>query len=68
MEALLPAHLFKRVIALLIIFISQIEAYTADAMEVNGVSIPVGRAYRSIIETVVTTPLFTRWYFQRPIG
>jgi two-component system, LytTR family, response regulator len=52
MEALLPAHLFKRVHRSFIISISRIESYTAETVEVNGVSIPIGRGYRDIIENL----------------
>lgn len=45
-EALLPPHLFKRIHRSFIISLSKIESYTADMVEVNGVSIPVGRGYR----------------------
>jgi two-component system, LytTR family, response regulator len=45
-EDLLPAHLFRRIHRSYIISISQIESYTAEMVEVNGVSIPIGRSYR----------------------
>ena len=48
-EALLPANLFKRIHRSYIISISKIESYTAEMVEVNGVSIPIGRRYRDII-------------------
>jgi two-component system, LytTR family, response regulator len=48
-EALLPAHLFKRVHRSFIVAMSKIESYTADMVEVNGVTIPVGRGYRDIL-------------------
>ena len=51
-EALLPANNFKRVHRSFIIAISKIESYTAEAVEVNGVSIPIGRAYRDSIENL----------------
>jgi two-component system, LytTR family, response regulator len=51
-EALLPATNFKRVHRSFIIAISKIESYTAEAVEVNGVSIPIGRAYRDSIENL----------------
>jgi len=51
-EALLPAHLFKRIHRSFIISISKIESYTAEMVEVNGVSIPIGRGYRDIIENL----------------
>ena len=51
-EALLPADLFKRIHRSFIISISKIESYTAEIVEVNGVSIPIGRGYRDIIENL----------------
>ena len=51
-EALLPAHLFKRIHRSFIVSISKIESYTAEMVEVNGVSIPIGRGYRDIIENL----------------
>ena len=52
MEALLPANLFKRIHRSYIISINKIESYTAEMVEVNGVSIPIGRGYRDIIENL----------------
>ena len=52
MEELLPVHLFKRIHRSYIISISKIESYTAEMVEVNGVSIPIGRSYRGIIENL----------------
>jgi DNA-binding LytR/AlgR family response regulator len=52
MEALLPAHLFKRIHRSFIISISKIDSYTADMVEVSGVSIPIGRGYRDVIENL----------------
>jgi two-component system, LytTR family, response regulator len=49
-ESLLPAHLFKRIHRSFIVSVGKIESYTAEAVEVNGVSIPIGRGYRDIIE------------------
>lgn len=51
-EAVLPADQFKRIHRSYIISISKIESYTADMVEVNGVSIPVGRGYRDVIENL----------------
>src|SRR6266513_1201715 len=45
-EDLLPANHFKRIHRSFIISISKIESYTAEIVEVNGVSIPIGRGYR----------------------
>lgn len=51
-EALLPANLFKRIHRSFIVSIKKIESYTAEMVEVNGVSIPIGRGYRDIIENL----------------
>src|SRR4051794_10125073 len=49
-EAMLPANLFKRIHRSFIVSISKIESYTAEMIEVNGVSIPIGRDYRDVIK------------------
>ncbi|MGZ5247075.1 MAG: LytR/AlgR family response regulator transcription factor [Flavitalea sp.] len=49
-EKLLPAHIFKRVHRSYIISVSKIKSYTAESIDVNGVSIPIGRGYRDIID------------------
>ena len=51
-EDLLPAHLFKRIHRSYIISIKKIESYTAEMVEVNGVSIPIGRDYRDIMQNL----------------
>jgi DNA-binding LytR/AlgR family response regulator len=51
-ESLLPLKLFKRIHRSFIVSINKIESYTAETVEVNGVSIPIGRDYRSIIESL----------------
>lgn len=51
-EDLLPSDLFKRIHRSFIVSINRIESYTADEVEVNGVSIPVGRDYRHILENL----------------
>jgi DNA-binding LytR/AlgR family response regulator len=50
MESLLPAHLFKRIHRSYIISVSKIESYTAEEVQVNGISFPIGRSYRGILE------------------
>lgn len=50
-EAILPAKFFKRIHRSFIVSISKIESYTAEIVEVNGVSIPIGRGYRDSLET-----------------
>ncbi|MEO5685056.1 MAG: response regulator transcription factor [Chitinophagaceae bacterium] len=52
MENLLPAHLFRRVHRSFIISISKIDSYTAELVDVNGISIPIGRAYRDILDNI----------------
>lgn len=49
-EALLPSNLFRRIHRSFIVSIDKIESYTAEIVEVNGVSIPIGRGYRDILE------------------
>ncbi|MBS1576021.1 MAG: response regulator transcription factor, partial [Bacteroidetes bacterium] len=51
-EDLLPGHIFKRIHRSFIISINKLESYTAETVEVNGISIPVGRGYREVIETL----------------
>jgi len=51
-ESLLPANLFKRIHRSFIISVSKIESYTAEIVEVNGVSIPIGRGYKDVIENL----------------
>jgi len=49
-EEMLPAHLFKRVHRSFIIAVSRIDSYNAEMVEVNGVQIPIGRAYQDVID------------------
>ena len=51
-EALLPSNLFKRIHRSFIVSIRKIESYTAEIVEVNGVTIPIGRGYREIIDNL----------------
>jgi len=52
MEALLPGNLFKRIHRSYIISLNKIESYSADTVEIGGISIPIGRSYRGIIENL----------------
>ncbi|MBN8855680.1 MAG: DNA-binding response regulator [Sphingobacteriales bacterium 50-39] len=45
-ESILPTHLFIRVHRSFIVSIRRIESYTAEMIEINGVSIPIGKGYR----------------------
>jgi DNA-binding LytR/AlgR family response regulator len=49
-EALLPANLFRRIHRSFIVALSKIDSYTADTVEVSGVSIPIGRDYRDSLK------------------
>lgn len=51
-EELLPGHMFKRIHRSFIISINKLESYTAESVEVNGISIPIGRGYREVIENL----------------
>ena len=51
-ETLLPGHLFKRIHRSFIVSVNRIESYTSEMVEVNGISIPIGRGYRDIIENL----------------
>jgi two-component system LytT family response regulator len=49
-EDLLPTHLFKRIHRSFIVSVGKIESYNAEMVEVNGVSIPIGRGYKDVVE------------------
>ena len=51
-ESLLPGHLFKRVHRSFIVAIRRIESYTAEVIEINGASIPIGKGYRDSMENL----------------
>ncbi|HLF64280.1 MAG TPA: LytTR family DNA-binding domain-containing protein [Saprospiraceae bacterium] len=51
-EDLLPPNLFKRIHRSYIVSVSKIESYTAETVEVSGVSLPIGRGYRDSIENL----------------
>jgi two-component system LytT family response regulator len=51
-EELLPSVLFKRIHRSYIISVSKIVSYTAEIVELKGVSIPIGRGYRNILENL----------------
>lgn len=50
-ELLLPENQFKRIHRSFIISLNKIESFTGETVEVNGVSIPVGRGYRDILDS-----------------
>lgn len=49
-EDLLPPSQFKRVHRSFIVAVSKIDAYNAEAVEVSGTSIPIGRGYKEVLE------------------
>ncbi len=49
-EALLPASLFRRIHRSYIVSVKKIDSYNSEMVEVDGISIPIGRSYRHIIE------------------
>jgi two-component system, LytTR family, response regulator len=51
-EALLPPRLFLRVHRSYIVAIRRIESYTAERIEINGTSIPIGKGYRESMENL----------------
>src|SRR5690349_5570388 len=53
-EDLLPPKLFKRIHRSFIVSVGKIESYSAEMLEVNGVSIPIGRGYRDVIEDLLS--------------
>lgn len=51
-ERHLPSNLFKRIHRSFIISLNKIESYNAETVEVNGISIPIGREYRGVLENL----------------
>jgi DNA-binding LytR/AlgR family response regulator len=50
MEELLPISIFKRIHRSFIVSVNKIESYTAEMVELNGISIPIGRGYKDVID------------------
>ena len=50
MENILPSNLFKRIHRSYIVSVNKIDSYNSEMVEVNGISIPIGRSYRHIID------------------
>lgn len=51
-ESLLPANLFKRIHRSFIVAMDKIESFTSEEVEINGITIPVGRAYKDVIDNI----------------
>ncbi len=49
-EALLPAHLFRRIHRSFIVSLEKIESYNAEMVEVQGLEIPIGRGYKEALK------------------
>jgi len=49
-ESLLPAEQFKRIHRSFIIAFDKIESYNSETVEINGVSIPIGRDYKNVLD------------------
>lgn len=49
-EELLPISVFKRIHRSFIVSVNKIESYTAEMVELNGISIPIGRGYKDVID------------------
>jgi DNA-binding LytR/AlgR family response regulator len=49
-ESLLPKDHFIRIHRSFIVSLSKIESYSSEIVEVNGVSIPIGRGYKDIMK------------------
>ncbi len=51
-EELLPPNLFKRIHRSYIVSVARIDSYNAEMVELSGISIPIGRGYRDIMENL----------------
>ncbi len=49
-ESVLPHHLFKRIHRSYIVSVKKIDSYNADVVEIQGIAIPIGRSYRTVLE------------------
>jgi two-component system LytT family response regulator len=49
-ESLLPRDQFIRIHRSYIVSMARIESYTAEVVEVNGVSLPIGREYKGVLD------------------
>lgn len=51
-ESILPPDLFKRIHRSFIVALDKIESYSSETVEINGVSIPIGRDYKVIFDNL----------------
>lgn len=48
-EEMLPQNSFKRIHRSFIVSVAKIDSYNAEEVEINGISIPVGRGFKDVI-------------------
>jgi DNA-binding LytR/AlgR family response regulator len=51
-EKILPSNLFKRIHRSFIVSLNRIDSYNSEAVEINSVSLPIGRDYRGVLENL----------------
>jgi two-component system, LytTR family, response regulator len=51
-ESILPAQLFRRVHRSYIVAVRRIDSYTAELIEINGVTIPIGKGYKDSLDNL----------------
>jgi two-component system, LytTR family, response regulator len=51
-ESILPVNQFKRIHRSFIVSVARIDSYTAEAVEISGVSVPIGRGYKDVIDSL----------------
>lgn len=49
-ELILPAAQFRRIHRSFIVSVNKIESYNSEMVEINGVQLPIGRAYRDVVD------------------
>jgi len=49
-EGLLPSSAFRRIHRSYIVSLQKIDSYTAEQVEINGVSIPIGKGFKESLE------------------
>ncbi len=52
-ESLLPESLFKRIHRSFIVAVNKIRSFNSEMVEISGVSIPVGRGYKNVLEKLI---------------
>ncbi len=49
-ESILPPAQFRRIHRSFIVSVSKIESYNSEMVEINGIQLPIGRAYRDVVD------------------